>query len=320
LNPKRKILVIRLSSLGDIILTVPVIRALKNKYPEAEIDFLLKKSYKDVYANNPNLSAVFLYEEIDDDFFERNYDLIIDLQNNLRSKKIRNKFNGEIFYFKKPAVKKFLLVNFKINKLRPIKSIPRRYSECVPGLSLDNLGAELFIPSDVQPKLKPEGKYIGFCPGSRHFTKMWLPEYFVELGKLLSDAGFTVVLFGGKDDKDICADISRQIPAAINLSDDDNLLQTAKDISLCKGVVCNDSGLMHAAAAVQTPVIAIFGSTVREFGFAPYGVKNLILENNSLSCRPCSHIGKSKCPKGHFECMKSITPRLVFNELKKFLL
>jgi len=149
---------------------------------------------------------------------------------------------------------------------------------------------------------------------------MWLPEYFVELGKLLSKAGFSIVLFGGKDDREICSDISSKIPGSIDLSSDNDLLQTAKDMTFCKAVVCNDSGLMHTASTVQTPVVALFGSTVREFGFAPYGTKNLILENNSLSCRPCSHIGKKKCPKGHFKCMKLLTPDLVFNELKNFLM
>ncbi|NOX19181.1 MAG: glycosyltransferase family 9 protein [Chlorobi bacterium] len=184
---------------------------------------------------------------------------------------------------------------------------------------MDGKSAELFIPNSIQPELKPDKKYIGFCPGSRHFTKMWLPDYFIELGKLLTGAGFAIVLFGGKDDREICSKISKQIDNSIDLSDDDNLLQTAKDMTRCKAVVCNDSGLMHAAAAVQTPVIALFGSTVREFGFAPYGVKHLILENNSLSCRPCSHIGKEKCPKGHFGCMKSLTPELVFGKLKNIL-
>jgi heptosyltransferase-2 len=315
-----KILVVRLSSLGDIILTTPVIRALKNQFPESEIDFLLRKNFRDVYENNPYINNLFYFEEIGDNFFEQNYDWVVDLQNNLRSKKIREKFDAEIFTYKKPSVKKFLLVNFKINKLRPVKSIPQRYAESVPNLELDESGLELFIPENILPQLENNGKYIGFCPGSRHFTKMWLPEYFVELGKLLSDAGFTIVLFGGKDDKNICAEISEQIPSSINLCNDNNLLQTAKDMTLCDAVVCNDSGLMHAAAAVQTPVAALFGSTVKEFGFAPYGVKNLILENNSLSCRPCSHIGKAKCPKGHFNCMKSLTPELVFEELKNFFL
>jgi ADP-heptose:LPS heptosyltransferase len=87
----------------------------------------------------------------------------------------------------------------------------------------------------------------------------------------------------------------------------------------CKAVICNDSGLMHTACAVGTPVLTFFGSTVKEFGFTPYRNKNLILENNSLSCRPCSHIGRDKCPKNHFKCMKELTPEIVFNKLNQLL-
>ena len=135
----------------------------------------------------------------------------------------------------------------------------------------------------------------------------------------LTQNGYTIVLFGGKIDKDICAELVDKISGAINLSNNDELLQTAADMKLCKAIVCNDSGLMHTASATGTKVIAIFGSTVKEFGFAPYNCSNLILENNSLTCRPCSHIGRSNCPKKHFNCMKSIKPEFVFEKLKSLL-
>ena len=147
---------------------------------------------------------------------------------------------------------------------------------------------------------------------------MWPKEYYIELGKKLIENNYNVVLFGGKDDKVICEEISSSLSKSINLCNDNNILQTAADMKLCKTIICNDSGLMHAACAVKVPVIAIFGSTVKEFGFTPYGSKNLILENNSLSCRPCSHIGKSSCPKHHFKCMKEITPQLVYDSLIQF--
>lgn len=156
---------------------------------------------------------------------------------------------------------------------------------------------------------------IGFCPGARHYTKRWPKEYFIELGNKLTSAGFTIALFGGKIDKVLCAEISNKIAGSINLSNDDDILQIAADMKLCKAVVCNDSGLMHTGSAVGTKVIAIFGSTLKDFGFTPYNCKNLILENNSLTCRPCSHIGKNKCPKEHFNCMKLIFPEFVFEKM-----
>lgn len=130
---------------------------------------------------------------------------------------------------------------------------------------------------------------------------------------------FNVVLFGGKNDKDICKEIAGLLPKIINLCNDDDILQTVTDMKMCRAVVCNDSGMMHTACAAGVPVLPIFGSTVKEFGFTPYKTKNLILENNSLSCRPCSHIGRSKCPKEHFKCMLDLTPQLVFRNIN-FLL
>jgi len=169
------------------------------------------------------------------------------------------------------------------------------------------------------PSLDPQKKYIGFCPGAKHFTKRWLPEYFIELGNELAKFGYTVVLFGGKAEKELCAKLADKINGSINLQNENDLFRIAADMKLCKLIISNDSGLMHTAASVGAPVAAIFGSTVREFGFEPYGAKNLILENKLLSCRPCSHIGKSSCPKGHFNCMKEIKPQFVLKSVVNFL-
>jgi heptosyltransferase-2 len=220
--------------------------------------------------------------------------------------------------FVKPTFAKLLLVYFKINLLNEYKSIVRRYAEAA-GVEVDQKGLELFLPTEIEPKLEPGKKYIGVAPGAKHFTKRWPQEYFIEFGKQITKHGFTVVLFGGKSDHELCAEISKQISGSINLQNDDSLFQTGADMKLCKLIVTNDSGLMHTAASVNVPVVAIFGSTVKEFGFAPYGVQNLILENNSLFCRPCSHIGKSNCPKKHFKCMKDVTPHNVLNHLLNFL-
>ena len=148
---------------------------------------------------------------------------------------------------------------------------------------------------------------------------MWLKDYYVELGNLLYKDGYKVVLFGGESDLQICYDLSIKIPGSINLSNDDQLFKTAADMKKCTALVCNDSGLMHVACAVKVPVFAFFGSTVREFGFTPYKNKNLIMENEGLSCRPCSHIGREKCPKKHFKCMTDLKPQIAFDKLKLFL-
>lgn len=322
--PKR-ILIIRLSSLGDALLSTPLIRSIKTQHPETQIDFLVREEYKSVLQFNPNINFLYVLSRsekmklLTETLKKNNYDFVIDLQNNFRSRLIRNALGKKTFSFKKPVIEKYLLVRFKINLFKKLKTITELYAESVPEFKLDGKGLELFLPDNVQPQLNVNGNYIGFTPGSKHFTKRWLEEYFVELGNELVKNDFTPVIFGGRDDKEICEKISKGVSGSINLCNDNDLYQTSADMKMCKLVVCNDSGLMHAAAASGVPVVAIFGSSVKEFGFTPYGVRNLILENNSLSCRPCSHIGRSNCPKKHFKCMKELTPQIVLGNTLKFL-
>ena len=318
-----RILIIRLSSLGDILLTTPLVRSLKNQYKSIETDFLLRKEYEDVYKYNPHISNLFLFEnqnsnKIIQQLHTRNYDLIIDLQNNFRSRRVIRKLRKPSLKFHKRTLEKFLLVNFKINRMKELPQIPVRYSEVIPGFALDEKGLEIFLPENIPPKINKNENYIGLCPGSKHFTKKYPVNYFIELGNSLSREGFKIALLGGKDDKELCTQISNAIKDSIDLSNDNLLLHTAAEIKNCKAAVCNDSGLLHLACAVNVPVIMLMGSTVREFGFTPYRNKNLILENNSLSCRPCSHIGRNNCPKKHFKCLLELRPNYVLENIKKF--
>ncbi len=318
-----KILIIRLSSLGDILLTTPVIKALKTKYHNVQIDFVLKKEFCDTLRHNPNISQLYFYEKdnaglLKNDLLKKKYDFVIDLQNNFRSRGLTKGLGCKIYRFKKPTFKKLLLVWLKINLLKDLKAITSRYAEAAE-VDIDQHGLELFLPNNVSSQLVGEKKYIGLCPGAKHFTKRWLPEYFVELGNELNKHGFTIVLFGGKSDKELCEMISKQIFGSLNLQNDNQLFQIAADMRMCQLVITNDSGLMHTASAVGVPIAAILGSTVREFGFFSEAEQNLILENNSLFCRPCSHIGRANCPKKHFKCMTDITPQAVLEKLQNFL-
>ncbi len=312
--------------MGDILLTTPLIRSIKKKYPEITIDFLLKKQYQDILKYNKYISNLYFIQpgkeeekELNADLKTNNYDLVIDLQNNLKSRKIITVLKKPSVKFKKHNFEKFLLVHFKFNNLKSLQQIPVRYAQTIPNFSLDGEGLNLYIPENIKPKLADGKKYIGFAPGSRHFTKMWPIDYYIQLGNELNHNGFEIVLFGGKDNEQICKQIKDKLPFAINLCNDNDLLQTATDMKKCLVMVCNDSGLMHTACSVEVPVLTFFGSTVKEFGFAPYKNKNLILENNSLTCRPCSHIGRNNCPKKHFKCMMELSPELAFNKLKKLL-
>lgn len=326
INNCKHILIVRLSSLGDILLTTPLIRSLKKQNPSLQIDFLIRSEYCDLLKANPYISSLHLFSRDDQEnkklkikLMEMKYDCIIDLQNNLRSKLFLNNLTAEVLTFNKKRFEKVLLVHLKINLLKEVPQIPIRYAETIPDFQLDDEGLDLFLPENITTRIPPGQNVIGLCPGARHFTKRWQKENFIQLGKMLIEKGFSVALFGGKSDRELCEEISKEIPGSIDLSTDDDILQLAKDMQQCKAIVCNDSGLMHAACAVKIPVVAIYGSTVREFGFTPYGCKNIILENNSLTCRPCSHIGKKKCPQKHFRCMIELTPTQAFESINKVL-
>jgi heptosyltransferase-2 len=321
----KKILIIRLSSIGDILLSTSLIRSIKKINPEIQIDFVLKEEFFELMQNNPNLTNIHRYTKhsfekqiLVNALIANKYELVIDLQNNLRSREIARPLHCKILRFKKNNFKKFLLVHFKINKLKDAPQIPVRYAKTV-SVELDIEGLDCFTENLPDPRLDKNEKYIGLCPGAKHFTKRWPKEYFIELGNSLESAGYKVVLFGGLEEVELCFEIENQIKNAVNLCNT-SILQVGSDMKMCKAIYTNDSGLMHLASAIKVPVIAFFGSTVREFGFYPYKAKSIELENKNLSCRPCTHIGRKSCPKIHFKCMKEIKPELAFNSLNNLLM
>lgn len=326
LSGKKNILVIRLSSLGDILLTTPFIRSINKKYPDIKIDFILKEQYREILQFNPYISKVYEFKKSSKDrrllfktIKKNKYDLVIDLQNNFRSSRIRRMIHAPAVKFKKRTLAKFLLVKFKYNLLREAPPIPNRYAQVLDNFKLDDEGLDFHLPGSATSQLGDFNKYIGFAPGSRHFTKMWPLQYFAELGNLLMSKGYLVVLFGGKSDLQICYELSVKIPGAINLCNDDKIFNTAIDMKKCRAVVCNDSGLMHIACSLKISVLAIFGSTVKEFGFMPYNCKGSVLENIGLYCRPCTHIGKESCPEDHFRCMLELSSQSAFDKLNTML-
>jgi heptosyltransferase-2 len=321
----KKILVIRLSSLGDILLTTPLIRFIKKKNPSIQIDFAVRTEFSEVIRNNPNLSEIYKYVNQKSDkkillnsLLSKKYDLAIDLQNNLRSKEIVEPLRCDILRFKKSNLKKFLLVHFKINLLKDAPQIPLKYANASGINELDDEGLDFYTENKPNSRLNKNENYIGLCPGARHFTKRWPREYFFELGKKLESFNYKILLFGGREEVQICDEIMNALKSAQNLCGT-SLLQVAADMKMCKAIYTNDSGLMHIASAVKVPVIAFFGSTVKEFGFYPYKAKSIELEIKNLSCRPCTHIGRNTCPKIHFKCMKEIKPELAFNSLNKLV-
>ncbi len=317
------ILIIRLSSLGDVLLTIPVIGLIKKKLPNSKLSFITNNNFVDAVKFNPFLQNVFAYDKVNpataiSELNKYNFDFVIDLQNNSRSKKIRKSLNAPFVSFKKPNFKKFVLVNFKADLFKRIKSIPEMYAESVELTEPPSFEDFNFYFEHGKADWKPVKNKVCLCPGSQHFTKRYPIEYFIRFGKYLKEKGFEVTLLGGKTDKSACETINGALNNAHVKCGKDDLFEIAKEMETCATVICNDSGLMHLASAVGTPVIAIFGSSVKQFGFAPFTDRSLLLENNSLSCRPCSHIGREKCPEKHFRCMREITPEFLLEQFLGF--
>jgi lipopolysaccharide heptosyltransferase II len=318
-------LIIRLSSIGDIILASPLIRLLQKKNPQAKIDFLVKSEYRELVQYNPHLRYVIEFDAhggsaalraLRRKIRQEKYDAIIDIHGNFRSTFLRSGASSTILKMNKRRLARFFLVNFKWNTYRSVTAVPIRYLETVRSLGIDDdgEGLEIFVPENVRTRvwdqllkagIDGQGHVVGLCPGAKHATKRWLRHYFEQLAvALVKEDNAKLLLFGGKDDQEICASIERRVvqetgkPSDIlNCAGTQSLLETASAMDACDTIVANDSGLLHLAAARKRRVVAIFGPTVKEFGFYPHGTENKVIERQGLYCRPCTHIGGQTCPE-----------------------
>lgn len=310
-----KYLIIRFSSIGDIVLTSPVPRLLKTQIKDAEIHFLTKLQYKQVVSNNPYIDKIWLYDHnmtsLLKELKKQEFDYIIDLHNNIRTFRIKNSLRMLSFTFKKLNIAKWLMVNFKIDYLPKIH-IVERYLETLKLFDIqdDKKGLDYFIAPEDEflpqfvTSILPE-KYIALCIGGQYYTKRMPAEKLAELCNMIS---YPVVILGGKEDfseaEKICSLTNNQ--SIINLSGRLSLNNSAFIVRDALLVITHDTGMMHIAAAFKKDIISIWGNTIPEFGMFPYmaGEDSKIAEVKGLSCRPCSKIGFNKCPKSHFRCMK----------------
>jgi lipopolysaccharide heptosyltransferase II len=302
-----KILFIRLSSLGDIVLTAPVVAAARARYPEARIDFCTKSEYAPLVNQIPGVDGIIevqkeVMNEARGEIANAEYDAIIDLHNNIRTRKLTRGLR-HISRVHKRTIRRWLIVKTKRNWMAGRPDVIGRYFE-VAGKLLeisDDGTAPVFNLSQLASRT------IAICPGSKHWNKQWPIEYYIDLASQLADRGYAIELFGSAEDKEVCSRIARAVPRAIDHSGDLSLSELPNALAKCAFAITNDSGLMHLASAVGLPTLSFFGPTVKQFGFAPRSPKATVLENAGLYCRPCTKIGLDHCPETHFRCMKAIT-------------
>jgi ADP-heptose:LPS heptosyltransferase len=314
----QKILIIRFSSIGDIVLTTPVVRCIK-KQLNAEVHYLVKPGFAHVIHENPYIDRIHRLSENQNDTIselkEENFDLIIDLHKSIRSLRISQALSIKTIRFDKLNISKWLAVNLNINRLPKAKHLVDRYFDALSGLGVkdDGEGADYFIMPedeyDAQELIKGFSDFQVLVLGATYFTKRIPKEKSIEIIALYPHH---TILLGGKDVHDSAAEISELFPEkVINFCGKIGLGVSAGIIKHSRRVYTGDTGLMHIAAALQKELKVLWGNTIPEFGMFPYYGANhpdnhTDLQVKNLSCRPCSKLGYDQCPKGHFRCMMDI--------------
>lgn len=311
-----KLLVLRFSSIGDIVLTSPVLRCLKQQVKDVELHVAVKSVFADLVRFNPHVDKV---HELGDDLGEliqrlkaERFDGIIDLHNNLRTARIKRTLGVRAHSFPKLNLEKWLLVNLKRDRL-PRVHIVDRYMSTVEhlGVKNDGHGLDLFIPPEREVSLAslPEtfrNGYTALAIGAAHATKRLPQHKLIELARLIEGP---IVIIGGKEDQAVARAIASEIGGRIfDATGQYDILGSASLIKHARNVIAHDSGAMHIACAFKKNVVSIWGNTVPAFGMGPYVPQHPerahIAEVTGLDCRPCSKIGHNRCPQGHFRCME----------------
>ena len=306
-----KVLIIRFSSIGDIVLTSPVVRCIKEQVSGAEIHYLTKDRFRKIVENDPHITRVYSFKdhinEVVPSLQKERYDHVIDLHNNLRSAFVKMKLQGTKSSFRKLNLEKWLMVNLRWNRL-PSSHIVDRYLHAAAGLGIrnDGKGLEDHPAADELPSaLKGQQRFICLAIGANHGTKRMPTEMLSELVKKI---GRPVIIIGGSDEAQDGQTIEKACDNAVSLCGKLSLDESAACIRAATLVITHDTGMMHIAAAYSKHVVSIWGNTIPGFGMYPYmpetPERSHIFEVEGLNCRPCSKIGFDKCPKGHFRCMR----------------
>lgn len=324
-----KILVVRFSSIGDIVLTTPVVRCTKQQLKDVEIHYLTKSSFRILLENNPYIDKLWTINSSIDEVITalkaEKFDYIIDLHHNARTLGLRLKLGVKTYAFDKLNIQKWKLVNLKT----PMKykgHIVDRYMATVAPLGVKNdfLPGDYFIPEEDELGLRVYGleanNYIAVALGAQFVTKQFPVSKLIEV---LRNQELPIVLLGSGQDSQRAAAISEEIPC-IDMTGNLNLNGSAYLVKHAKVLVTNDTGLMHIGACFPTvKIVSIWGNTVPEFGMYPYLPTRpedfFIHEVEGLNCRPCSKIGYQKCPKGHFDCMLKQDSSAISAQIQKFI-
>lgn len=336
-----EILIIRLSAIGDVLLTTPLVRALRVRHPKAGITFVTRPSFVPLLEHNPRITRVIgwdprqglraLGDALGGPEALKRFTHRIDLQGNLRSRRIRWALGGRWHTHPHHRMARTLLIRTKRNRYPDQRPVAERYFDAAQGLEVgpDGGSLEIFLSRgsiDAAERFLRgfARQIIAIAPGASRTTKQWPVHHWIALARRLTEQANDVVVLGGEMDRET----AQTIVDAIEVLDGDphrgrvasaagmDLPTTAALLRKCRAVVAGDTGQMHLATAVGAPVIALFGPTVEAFGFFPYHAKSAVLQLD-LECRPCSPHGGSACPLKHHRCLQDLQPAMVLEAIRK---
>jgi lipopolysaccharide heptosyltransferase II len=330
------VLAVRLSSIGDVLLTTPLLRAIRRRHPAARITVLTKLVHAPLLSHNPHVNQVLAIGSnrgvagIGAELRANRYTHKLDLHDSLRTRMLHLLVPGRWRTYPKHRIARALLIHTKKNRYRDSRPVAERYFDAARDLDVAPDGAppDLFLSPEAvreaaewldRSGLAAKRPLIALAPGAAHATKRWpLDRWHVLVGRILTE-GCDVVLVGGNHDVALGEVLAAKAPGrVVNAAGQLGLQGTGAILQRARVLVSGDTGVMHMATAVETPVVALFGPTVRPFGYFPYSARSQVVEL-ALSCRPCSSKGSSRCPLGHHRCLGDMDPDLVFQAVRRSL-
>jgi heptosyltransferase II len=332
-SPILNILAVRFSSIGDILLATPLLRAIRRRHRDASITVLTKQAYVPLLSHNPNVNRIIALgpshslRRVAGEVRAGSFTHRLDLHGSLRSHALRILAPGRWTSYPKHRLARALLIRTKQNRYRDHRPVPERYFSAARDLDVSPDGAppEFSLGPEAEREasawlatsgLAPDRPLIAVAPGAAHATKRWPLEHWRALVSQIVSGGASVVIVGGPDDSRLGASLDSghgQMASAAGIF---GLQTTGALLRRSTAVVSGDTGVMHMATGVGTPVVALYGPTVEPFGFFPYTRRASVLEL-ALSCRPCSSQGGPRCPLGHHRCMLEIRPDLVYDSVRR---
>ena len=315
-----RILCVRFSSIGDVLLTTPLVRALHRRHPDAELYFVTKRALAPLLVENPHLDRVIELQPN-----ERITDLArrlralrathgLDLHGSLRSTALRWLVPCQWSGYSKRKLARTTLITTKIDIYGKHVPVPERYFEAARALDVQPDGGppDFFLAPAARAHMSHWLAEAGLdqqpvavvAPGAAHATKRWPLRHWQALTDRLHELGYGVVAVGGPDDRTIAAQLGAHV---VNVAGEFSLQETGACLARAAVAVSGDTGVMHMATGVGTPVVSLFGPTVEPFGFFPYTKRAAVLERD-LDCRPCSAMGTERCPLGHHRCLAEVLP------------